>query len=133
MPGALRKSWSSESISLTRYMSEQANAEGCVSLADRLAAFAVPQSGAPVKGCRYRRPTHPPGDATTDPDVGDGSDPITGVFAGPGEGGTLCQGQTTVRAVRTVVGLVNRSSTGQCASTAACSSAYRWGVSGPRT
>ncbi len=99
----------------------------------RLAAFAVPQSGAPVKGCRYRRPTHPPGDATTDPDVGDGSDPITGVFAGPGEGGTLCQGQTTVRAVRTVVGLVNRSSTGQCASTAACSSAYRWGVSGPRT
>ena len=41
--------------------------------------------------------------------------------------------QATVRVVRTGVGLVNRSSTGQCASTAACSSAYRCGASGPLT
>ena len=104
-----------------------------VRLRHRLAAFAIPRGGAPVKGYRYLRPTYLQGDATTDPDAGDGSDPVTGPLAGPGEGGTFCQGQTTVRVVRTVVGLVNRSSTGQWASTAACSSAYRWGVSGPRT
>lgn len=50
---------------------------GGVRLDDRLAAFA----GAAVKGCRYRCPTHPQGEATTDPDAGDESDPITGVFA----------------------------------------------------
>jgi len=49
---------------------------------DRLAAFAVPRGGAPVKGYRYRRPKHPQGDATTDPDAGDGSDPITGALPG---------------------------------------------------
>ena len=36
MPGALRKLWSSESLSVTRCMSEQANAERCLSLDRRL-------------------------------------------------------------------------------------------------
>ncbi|NMM24342.1 MAG: DUF2007 domain-containing protein [Phycicoccus sp.] len=45
---------------------------------DRLVVFAIPRRGSPVKGYRYRRLTHAQRDATTDPDAGDGSDPVTG-------------------------------------------------------